>query len=166
MEKKTIKCPRCHGILEITNPKAESVLLVTCPNPDCGAKMRVTFATEHTVLADRQMHDDQIGYLVLDDVSYPLSEGMNIVGRRSENSVSTIQLPTDDRSMSRQHVLIQVLRLKNGRVKVVLSDLRNAMKMELLPTRIDDVPLLAGDAFVLTNGDTITLGATQIKYVR
>ena len=166
MEKKTIKCPRCHGILEVTNPKAEPVLLITCPNPQCGAKMRVTFATGDTILADRQPHDDQIGHLVFDGEPYALAEGTNTVGRKSKNSTATIQLPTEDLSMSRIHAQIQVTRLKSGRIKAVLCDLRDAEKMQQCPTLIEDEPLQPEDAFVLAHGDVITLGATHIKYVR
>ena len=166
MEKKTIKCPRCHGILEVTNPKAEPVLLITCPNPQCGAKMRVTFATGDTILADRQPHDDQIGHLVFDGEPYALAEGTNTVGRKSKNSTATIQLPTEDLSMSRIHAQIQVTRLKSGRIKAVLCDLRDAEKMQQCPTLIEDEPLQPEDAFVLAHGDVITLGATRIKYVR
>ena len=166
MEKKTIKCPRCHGILEVTNPKEEPQLLITCPNPACGAKMRVTFATGDTVLSDRQPHDDQISHLVFDGEPYALAEGTNTLGRKSKNSTATIQLPTEDLSMSRIHAQIQVTRLKNGRIKAVLSDLRNTEKMQQCPTLVDDEPLQPEDAFVLAHGDVITLGTTRIKYMR
>ena len=59
-----------------------------------------------------------------------------------------------------------VHRLKSRRVKAVVSDMRDADKMEKLPTRIDDEPLLPEDAFVVSHGDTITLGKTKIKYVK
>lgn len=166
MEKKTIKCPRCHGILEVTNPKADPVLLITCPNPQCGAKIRVTFDTGDTVLAEHERGDDKIGQLVYNGDSYPLVEGENTVGRQSKTSKATIQLPTDDQSMSREHIKIMVHRLKSGRVKAVVSDMRDADKMEKLPTRIDDEPLLPEDSVVLSHGDTITLGKTKIKYVK
>ena len=164
MEKKTIKCPRCHGILEMTNPKAEPVLLITCPNPQCGAKMRITFDTGDTVLAERERGDDKIGKLVYNGDSYPLAEGENTVGRQSKTSKATIQLPTDDQSMSREHVRIVVHRLKSGRIKAVMSDMRGADKQQQLPTRIDDEPLLPEDAFVLSHGDVITLGKTIVRY--
>ena len=151
MEKKTIKCPRCHGILEVTNPKNEPVLMITCPNPQCGARMRLTFDTGETIIADHEAGDDIIG---------------NIVGRQSKSSQSTIQLPTDDMSMSRSHVRIMVHRLKSGRIKAVLSDMRDGKKMQTLPTYIDDEPLQPEDAYVLENGDTITLGKTKIRYVK
>lgn len=165
METKRIQCPKCHGLLEVTNPKGDPVLLITCPKPDCGAKMRITFDTGDTILADAKPHEDAIGHLAMGSRTFALAEGTNTVGRKSTSSNATIQLPTDDRSMSRQHAQIEVTRLKNGRVKAVLTDLREADKICQLPTRIDDEPLLPGDAFVLENGDAITMGQTEVKYV-
>ncbi|MCR5157774.1 MAG: FHA domain-containing protein [Prevotella sp.] len=165
-KKKIIKCPRCQGILEVTNPKAEPVLLITCPNPQCGAKMRVTFDTGETQLAETERTDDQPGRLAFGGIYYPLAEGENSVGRQSKTSKATIQLPTDDLSMSRAHVRIMVHRLKSGRVKAIISDMRGADKQQQLPTRIDDEPMMPEDAFVLTHGDSITLGNTRIKYVK
>lgn len=130
--------------------------------------MRVTFATGDTILADRQPHDDQIGHLLFDGEPYALSEGTNTVGRKpkGKNGTATIQLPTDDHSMSRLHAQIQVTRLKNGRIKAVLSDIRDKEKMEQRPTLVDDEPLQPEDAIVLAHGDIITLGETPIKYMR
>lgn len=166
MEKKTIRCPRCRGILEVTNPKELPELLITCPNPNCGARMRVTFATGDTILANPLPNDGQIGHLLFDGEPYALVEGINTVGRKSKNSTASIQLPTNDTSMSRMHAQIQVHRLKDNRIKAVLSDLRDTEKMQQCPTLIDDEPLLPEDAFVLAHGDVITLGKTHIKYMK
>ena len=166
MEKKTIKCPRCHGILEVTNPKNEPVLMITCPNPQCGAKMRLTYDTGETIMADTGAGDDTIGHIMLDGKKYALKEGENIVGRQSKTTDATIQLVTNDMTMSRSHLSIKVHRLKNGRIKAVLSDARDAKKMQSLPTYIDDEPLQPEDAYVLENGDRITIGKTKIRYVK
>ena len=166
MEKKTIKCPRCHGILEVTNPKNEPVLMITCPNPQCGAKMRLTFDTGETIIADHEAGDDIIGHIMFEGRKFTLTEGENTVGRQSVTSKSTIQLSTDDMSISRLHLRIMVHRLKNGRFKAIISDVRKAEKMLSLPTYIDDEPLMPEDAYVLENGDMITLGKTKIRYVK
>lgn len=128
--------------------------------------MRVTFDTGETQLAESKLHDDQPGRLLFGGDSYPLAEGENTVGRQSKTSKANIQLPTDDQSMSREHVRIMVNRLKNGRIKAVISDMRGTDKQQQLPTRIDDEPLMPEDAFVLTHGDAITLGKTKIKYMK
>lgn len=167
MEKKTIHCPRCHGILEVTNPKAEPVLLITCPNPACGAKMRLSFDTGETVLAQTKESENLIGRIIYKGIDYQLIEGTNIVGRQPRNSASkaNVQLPSDDETMSRLHVQIQVTRLKSGRIKAVISDIRDAEKMQRVPTLVDDVPLHPEDAIVLAAGDIITIGKTRVKYM-
>ena len=77
-----------------------------------------------------------------------------------------MQLETNDQSMSRTHVQIDVRRLKNGRMKAILSDVRDKIKIETLPTMLDDEPLFPEDAIVLASGDVVTMGHTKVKYVR
>ena len=164
METKRIRCPRCRGILEVTNPKGEDVLMVTCPNPQCGAHLRIDFRTGDTVLAKAGKGDDIIGCIAYAGDCYPLCEGINTIGRKAGTSDATLQIETDDRSMSRKHAQIRVVRLKSGRVKAILSDVRDAQKAELLPIIFDDAPLFPGDAVVLADGDDFTLGRTKLKY--
>ena len=166
MEKKRVKCPRCQRILEVANPMDAPVLLVTCPDPQCGAKMRLRFATGKTVLAEAGRDEKKPGCLVYKGKEYPLREGLNIVGRLSQSGKATIQLPTDDLTMSRTHAQIDVRRLNSGRLKAILSDVRDAEKIEFIPITLEDEPLFPEDAIVLANGDVITLGHTKIKYKR
>lgn len=165
MEKKTIKCPKCQAILQVTNPQNEPELMITCGNPQCGAKIRLTFDTGKTQLDDKPQHNDKTpGQIVSGNRQYNLCEGENTVGRMSANSKATIQIDTDDLSMSRLHVCITVHKLKSGRMKAVVSDMREADKTMQLPTYVDDEPLMAEDAIVLTNGDVIRMGKTLVKY--
>ena len=166
MEAKRIKCPRCQGLLEVTNPKNQPALLITCPNPQCGAKIRLTFATGETQLAEQGANEKEIGRLVFQGWEFPLQEGVNTIGRHSQSCTSTIQLETNDLTMSRTHAQIEVKRLKSGRVKAILSDVRDIGKMEAVPMMLDDETLFPEDAIVLANGDVITMGHTKIKYVR
>lgn len=164
METKKICCPKCKGILSVTNPKGEDTLIVTCPNPQCGAHLRIDFRTGDTILAKAEKGDELIGQLIFAGDSYPLCEGVNTVGRKAPTSDATIQIETDDRAMSREHVQIRVVRLKSGRIKAILSDMRAIEKTEAQPVLIDDDPLCPDDAIVLANGDVITLGKTKLKY--
>lgn len=166
MEAKRIKCPRCQGLLEVTNPKNSPELLINCPNPGCRAKIRLTFATGETQLAEQGPNEREAGRLVFQGQDFPLREGVNTVGRHSQSCKSTIQLETNDLTMSRTHAQIEVRRLKSGRVKAILSDVRDTEKVEAVPMMLDDETLFPEDAIVLANGDVITMGHTKIKYVR
>lgn len=164
MEKKKIKCPQCHGLLEVTNPGDRPSMLITCQNPQCGARMRIDFQTGNTQLDDGGKDSSVIGHIVYAGDRYSLNEGVNTIGRRAPTSEATLQIDTTDQSMSRLHACLRVERLKSGRVKAILSDARPPEKAALLPIRFDDDPLFPEDAIVLANGDTFILGQTKLTY--
>lgn len=159
-----IVCPSCHGTLEVTNPKGEPVLMIKCPNPECGVKLRVRFDTGETVIAPKKGAANVPGYLIWGGQSFELKEGRNSVGRGSSKHEADIELPTDDRSVSRVHCLLEVIKLKSGRVKVVVSDLRSADKIAQKPTLVYDDLLASEDRLVLEDGDTIEIGDQTLRF--
>lgn len=164
MESKKIICPNCHGTLEVTNPKAEPVLMIKCPNPDCGAKLRVRFDTGETVIAPKKSAATVPGYLTWGGQRYELKESRNTVGRSSSKHEADVEIPTDDHSVSRQHCLLEAIRLNSGRVKVVIRDLRTADKISQKPTLVYDEPLAQEDRLVLEDGDTIEIGDQTLRF--
>jgi len=164
MERKKITCPNCHGMLEVTNPKGEPVLMIKCPNPTCGAKLRIRFDTGETVLAPKKGVATVPGYLNWSGQSFELKEGRNSVGRASSKHEADIELMTDDRSVSRVHCLLEAVKLKTGRVKVVISDLRSADKIAQKPTLVYDEPLAQEDRLVMEDGDTIEIGSQTLHF--
>jgi hypothetical protein len=164
MEKKTITCPKCSGILEVTNPQEQPAVLITCPNPQCGAKLRVAFEIGHTQLAQPEANNKVAGYLQQGELCLQLQPGRNTLGRMSQNHEATLEMATDDRSVSRLHCQIDVTTTASGRVKAILSDLRSSEKMRLKPTLLGKEPLLDGDRLVLVDGDTITIGNQTLTY--
>lgn len=164
MESKKIVCPGCHGTLEVTNPKGEPVLMIKCPNPECGAKLRVRFDTGETIIAPKKTTANVPGYLTWGGQSYELKEGRNTVGRSSSKHEADVEIDTDDRSVSRVHCLLEAVKLKSGRVKVIISDLRKAEKIGQKPTLVYDEPLAQEDRLVLEDGDTIEMGDQTLRF--
>lgn len=164
METKLIKCPNCHGMLEVTNPKGEEVLLITCPNPNCKAKMRVQFDTGKTILAQSKKNEMVPGFLAYQGHTYELMEGKNAIGRSSSKHEAQIELATDDKSMSRLHCQIEVVKLKSNRMKVIISDLRTPEKIAQMPLCVEDEPLAKEDRVVLADGDYILMGRQRIRF--
>ena len=150
--------------MEVTNPKGEEFVMITCPQ--CQAKLRVAFDTGETVIAEASSDKKAIGKLVCKGVSYELQLGTNTMGRKSPKSTATIQIETDDRSVSRIHVEIYVVKLKNERIKAVLRDIRDTEKMEKHPSYFDDQIMYSEDRLDLENGDTFKIGGLLIKYVQ
>lgn len=170
MVSKKIVCPSCHGTLEVTNPRQEPELMIKCPNPACGAKLRVRFDTGETVLAAKKGAATVPGYLTWGGQAYELKEGRNTVGRSSSKHEADIEIPTDDHSVSRMHCLLEAIRLsdcnsdKTGRVKVIISDLRSSDKIVQKPTLVYEEPLAAEDRLVLDDGDSIEIGNQVLRF--
>ena len=165
MLSKRIKCPKCGGILEVSNPQNEAMLIVACSNPDCNAKLRINFDTGKTILAGCRDRKGTIGRLHCNGVNYPLQEGKNTIGRKSPKSDATIQIPVDDMSMSRIHAEIDIIKLPNGRIKAILRDLRSDEKIQQKPLLMGDCPLDAVDRVVICHGDVLLMGSTSLEYV-
>ena len=164
MESKIITCPNCHEQREVTNPKKQRLLMITCSNPTCGAKIRVRFDTGETIIAQKKNAATVPGYLSYGGKHYELQEGRNTVGRSSSKHEAQIELETTDRTMSRVQCLLEVVRTENGRVKVIISDLRSSNKISQKPTLVGDDPLEEGDRLVLEDGDTIQMGEQIVKF--
>ena len=97
--------------------------------------------------------------LVLADQQYVLRQGANTVGRKTQTSQATLQLPVSDPYMSRHHLQITVSVLPNGKLKAVISNDRNKNI-----TSINGVELPHDEAIVLSNGDRIVMGKTTVVY--
>lgn len=91
--------------------------------------------------------------------TYPLSIGVNIVGRKASTSQATVQIETSDRYMSRQHSKIVVTRMPDGKLKSVISNDKNKNI-----STIDGQDLLQSDEIVLSDGDRIVMGETTVIY--
>ena len=187
MQRKRIVCPDCRAVLDVKNSKNETEKQITCPS--CKAVLKVKFAPQQepqeaktyyappkqpaadngeTQLAAGDngatqlvspTHKTNQAYLQYDDHTYPLSEGQNIIGRKGNTSKATVQIDTDDRYMSRQHVSITVTTLPDGNVKAVLSNYQNKNL-----TTIDGQEIETGDAIRLADGNSIKMGHTTVTF--
>lgn len=97
--------------------------------------------------------------LVFEGKGFPLEEGRNIIGRQATTSQATIQIPTRDHFMSRQHCVINITTLSDGRKKAVISNFQNKND-----TSINGHKIGSGDAIILQDGNTITMGETTVTY--
>lgn len=93
--------------------------------------------------------------------SYQLRPGRNVIGRKGQKSEANFQIDTaDKRSMSREHIVIEVKKLPlKGFVHYVSLYKENVNK-----TSIGNEPLLYGDCIVLNHGDIIKLPDATLKF--
>ena len=147
---------------ESPRPQAES------PKPKMA---QATMAQQiHESLNAKQQTDDTITHedmlksmgqpmLMFGNHSFKLALGMNMVGRKSETSQATLQLPTDDRYMSRVNARIDVSRTVSGSWHVTISSVneRNLVK-------VNGRTVSMTDKLVLMNGQVITLGHSDVYF--
>ena len=164
LKSRKITCPHCKAMIEVTNPKGLDYREITCPNPACKATLHVRFYEGETILAENRDLKVSLGAIEYNGLRMPLHEGKNSIGRKDSKNTADIGVETTDKSMSRQHCQIEVIRLKSGKVKPVISDLRGKDKMDKMPTMINGEPLKVCDRIVLDDGDKIQLGETVVKF--
>lgn len=100
------------------------------------------------------------GKLVCNGVEYPLELGINTVGRKADSSKASVQIRTNDKTMSRMHSVIEVSILYDGTVKTVLRNSEN-----LNPTYVGGKLLAKPDRVILNNGDIIKMGKVKIAFL-
>ena len=184
MEIKRVVCKACGVKLEIKNTTGEAVKIIRCPR--CKATLQVMFhqpvaqaspdetvlpqqrptkekvpASDETVLPQHSSVSDPLPLLLCDDEEYTLKIGQNIVGRRTENGMATVQITTSDRTMSRAHALINVTRLATGSHKAVISNYHNKNRIT-----VNGVELQRDEQLVLSHGTVVELGLTSMTYVQ
>ena len=90
---------------------------------------------------------------------FPLNEGIAIIGRKSNASNATIGIATADKSMSREHIRIEVKKDPKGGYKHFLSD-NNSKNHTLYNSNY----LENGEVVVLKNNDEIIIGHTVLRF--
>ena len=97
--------------------------------------------------------------LVFAGRNYPLEEGQNTVGRHAESSSAKIQLPVDDRYMSRLNAVINVQKQLAGQLKVTIESCN-----ERNLVRLNNQPVPIGNTVNLFPGMIIGLGHTEVTF--
>lgn len=171
-----IVCPRCANTLNVRNVPGIENKYVTCPL--CGTKTpfrefrllqpAVANATaavpssgdapvpESNVTQICGMNMNFIIGQLTDTAAqrvYQLRLGRNLLGRSSSRGCADIRLPSPTRRMSREHLVIEVVR---DEAKGIIH-LASLAKERVNPTFINNVRLKFGDIVILQPGYTIHL---------
>ena len=169
METIRIQCPNCSAILEAKDNPANYEKYVTCPN----CKVRNKFKDfKHVIPKEREDDSTRIDEFgeespgcLLDMTTrreYPLKEGRNLVGRKPVSSPAKADIPivTSDQGMSREHLLVDVMRGRDGHYHVYVSNAKNKNATEVNGEVLED-----GDKVGIKHGDIIKLCDTPLKYL-
>lgn len=177
-----IKCPGCGTVLQLRRQPGIESKSVTCPT--CNLKSiigvcekivekdddetqygpkHISGSSEDTVLGQNSVIF--LGRLVntQNGVSYPLRIGRNTIGRKVSNPLPSVTIAIEEkqtqRTMSREHAVIEVTRLGNGSYRHFLYNWKGQNG-----TSVDGTPVAEGDRVVLTHGQTITMGKVLLRF--
>lgn len=164
METKSVTCPVCHNRYPFTQFKVigeASMSYHDSPNT-CYPHSSISNPKSAPEPTQFPSGNYTIGQLV--DIStgrvWKLMPGCNIIGRKASKSSATIQIETgDNRSMSREHIVIEVKKVMGGFVHNLAL-----FKEKVNKTQIGANELLYGDKIILAHGNLITLPGVTLKF--
>ena len=168
MGKILITCPECHQQLSFNEVPGYQDMIVECPK--CHFKANVSVYQSGSRARGGQGAEDmptrlvhppatvnvigQIRVKSTNEIQF-LKPGKNIIGRRAKTGTADIKISTD-MYMSRQHVLIEVVKRESGfEHRLVEINSKNIVKL-------NGKPINRGDILILKFGDIMTLGTTDI----
>lgn len=171
----SIRCPHCHVGLKVDESKLPpDIETFSCPK--CKKSILVSFVFKdkkkeiqtddsETLILSPELSVDKIGYLKVAENKYTpaqtilLHEGKNIIGRKSNSSGSSVVITTEDKQMSREHILIEVKKDTKTQYKHYLSDNNSKNR-----TLYNSSYLESGEIVVLRNNDQIQIGQTLLIF--
>ncbi len=167
----SIKCPHCNVGLKIDETKIPANLKAfNCPR--CKQPISISLVHQFKTVSENedtiyiQKNDNTTATLtVLADANTPsqsfqLRTGINIIGRKNGNtSEAKIEIETNDKLMSREHIKIEAVQYGKGEYNYLLSD--NGSKNQ---TRHNSHYLHPGEIIILRNKDEIEIGNTKICF--
>lgn len=151
--------PQSFGETQYVNRNAGETQYV---NRDAGETQYVGQSSankDETIYAGKKEAVATPGYLSYGGHNYSLAFGDNIVGRKATTSQATVQIATEDRYMSRQHLIINVIKISSEKVRVIASNYHNKNA-----SYVNGQLLQEGDQLILTDGSTIKMGTTTVTY--
>lgn len=168
---KEITCPNCNTNLmvkfkqPIAPPQPANTEAPTAPDSvyaDSQAQTPAAYTdTSETMVTSLPIFDAIMGKLLYNGKKYTLQMGINTIGRKAETSKASLQIETDDRSMSRLHSVIKVTRLLDGTLRTTIE---NADNKNL--TYVGGQLLIDGDTIVLNDGDVIKMGNAYVTFIK
>ena len=167
-----VKCPYCEIGLKVDETKIpKDIVSFKCPK--CKEEIPVSFIDQmlgqeeegDTVLVSKT-NQQRLGKLTILSTpgtpaqEYMLKEGIIIVGRKAKVSTATICIITDDKTMSRNHLQIEVKKNqeRNGYF-YHLSD-NNSKNHTLYNGKCIE----SGEVVTLKDNDVIVLGRTIVRF--
>jgi len=166
-----VECPKCSTkkIIKITDELRGKKIGFTCKTEGCNEKIRVSIPMNEgeskerkTVILNAQNSASTARLIHIDDngnelKKYSLSEGTNLIGRKSQSPMANIAIDTADKYMSRTHCTITMAKIDSGSA-FLLKDYQSKND-----TYVNEHLLGKTEEIYLQNHDVIQMGKTKFK---
>ena len=166
----SIRCPHCKIGLKVDETKIPtSIQTFNCPK--CKKPIPVTMIT-HTqddsrtvILSIPGQKEGIAGKLHIlpneftSEQWIQLSEGVNIIGRKSSSQESKTTIETNDKLMSRNHIGIEIRKDAKGNYNHYLYDNKSTNR-----TLYNSNYIEPGEIVILKNNDEIQIGQTRLIF--
>ena len=178
-----IKCPTCGKVLRLQDAPNINAASFTCPvckekhvvgkcqryveqpkpTASSGDETRYGGGSAQQQGGDETRIDSAsrptVGVLV-DNTgrTYQLRSGINTIGRKASSSAASVQIATEDRTMSRSHAIIEVSNAGGKQIHI----LRNGANKN--PSYLNGSLIGQQDQLILNNGDCIKMGNTELTF--
>lgn len=133
------------------------------PSPAQPAAAMGNYANSESTIPATSMNrpaTNVAGFLVYNNVRYPLAIGRNTIGRKSSTPQATVQIDTNgNNTMSRLHAVIETVRMGDMSIRAIISNGSNKN-----PTFVSGVLLNGADKLILKNGAEIKMGNIILRY--
>ncbi|MDR1747004.1 MAG: FHA domain-containing protein [Tannerella sp.] len=167
----SIKCPHCNVGLKVDEGKIpEGLDSFKCPK--CKEEIPVSLvenkkaalsSTGNTVVLQKVIKKNGKLTVISDEDTaeqvFTLQEGIFIVGRKASVSNANICIETNDKSMSRNHLKIEVKKDAHGNLIHTISDNHSKNRTMYNGKYVED-----GEVLVLKNNDEIVIGRTALRF--
>jgi len=170
MIEKKVACPNCHEKLSLKIKEGVNLENVLIKCPKCSYKATLPNyhqgvvaqggggGSDEPTQLNLQTMDRTVGSLFIDGKEFALKKGKTSIGRRAETCRAQMQIPTSDMYMSRHHAIVTV---KEG--PLGLEHLLEPFDPKN-PIKINGNQLAKGDVVVLSWGDKLSFGHTEVIF--
>lgn len=162
---KTITCPKCNRTELVSKFSETPIKILNKEESDLeetfvGTQIKKSVKGTVRLLRPAKLvlyKDIDNAWQTSSVIEFPLKRGENTIGRKSSKSISSIQLPTSDGYMSKNHLIIDVIMKSDSTFEHRLSDNGSVNGTFHNGQRIEN-----GDVIILSTGDVIRLGHTEL----
>lgn len=165
----SIGCPHCGSVLSIKNMPGIENKTVTCPVchqksriRDCKRFQKHNNEDEPTETLYKSSTNLIIGVLknTFTKQTWQLKTGRNVIGRKASTNLADIVIPTEDKRLSRDHIVIDVRETSTDGYVHLLS----LAKERVNKTFVGETELEYGDCIKLKEGTVITLPGVKLIF--